>query len=286
MSSAQSTVLIIISLLPVFLLFAYVYHKDKCEKEPLRMLLKALLFGTLSTIPAILLEKFLGQLNIFAGQGRPILSGLFEGFVVAGFSEELCKLVLLWWCVRKSPHFNEYFDGIVYAACVALGFAGIENIGYVFGQASFASALHTGIVRALFSVPGHFLFGVAMGYYFALARFERSHRARHLTLALLMPILLHGTYDALLMIPEHMGEGGTAVTTTMFIVFICFDILLWKIGSARLADLQKKSQCQAQEQTAHFDDNHLNNSKYDDIHDDVRQNEGKKEQLRDIDWEV
>ncbi len=218
------------------------------------------------------------QINPFGYS--PVLNGLYDGFCVAGFCEELCKLLLLWLCVWKSRHFDEYFDGIVYSACVALGFACIENIGYVFGGEDFASSLHIGITRALLSVPAHFLFGVVMGYYFALAKFEARGRLWNLLAALVVPLLLHGTFDALLMIPENMGEGAEVVASAMFILFIVFDIRLWKIGNKRLAALQQKSAGQQRNNfSARQEDAGYNDDNY-------RQNEDKNDVLNDIDWDV
>ena len=156
--------LIAIAVLPVLVLAFVVYRQDKYEKEPIGKLIKAFIFGALAILPAVLLE---GMLSRFVPP-IPVVSGAYMGFVVAGCSEELCKLVMLYWAVWKSQEFNEYFDGIVYACFVALGFACFENLGYVMGQESFSEAMVTGSVRALLSVPGHFLFGVMMGYYFII----------------------------------------------------------------------------------------------------------------------
>ncbi len=270
----MNTLLLGVSILPVVVLLIYIYRHDKYEKEPLPMLFKALLFGALSVVPAIVMEGVMMQLNPFVG--RPTLDGLYTGFCVAGFCEEFCKLLLLWLCVWRSRHFDEYFDGIVYAACVALGFAAIENVGYVFGEADFAAGLHVGITRALLSVPAHFLFGVVMGYYFALAKFEPRGRGKYLLLALLLPLLLHGTFDALLMIPENLEAGEGLFSSVMFIVFIIFDIQLWKIGNKRLAALQQKSAEQQQEASS--------NGRYSDY--DFRQNEDENDTLKDINWDV
>lgn len=268
--------LLSLSILPIVVLLFYVYLNDKYEKEPIGMLLKALLFGAVSVVPALFLEQTMEQFNVFGGQ--PVATGLFDGFCVAGFCEELSKLSLLWICVWRNRHFNEYFDGIVYAACVALGFAGVENIGYVFGSGDFATAFHTGITRAILSVPGHFLFGVVMGYYFALAKFEKRHRFGNLLLALLVPMLLHGTFDALLMIPENMGEGAGAFSSLMFIIFIWFDIRLWKIGRKRLIILQDKTREQTGE-TYH-------DPRGDKKQTDNDKNEDKNDPFKGIDWDI
>ena len=228
--------LFFISILPVVLLAIFVYRKDTFEKEPLRLLLKCFFFGCLSALPASMLEGILQ--SAYPGSGSGIIDGMFMGYVVAGSSEELFKLLMLWLAVWRSSYFDEYFDGIVYAAFVSLGFAGLENLMYVFGQGDFASSVSTGIVRALVSVPGHFLFAVVMGYYFALAKFQPDQRGRHLLKAFLYPMLLHGTFDALLMIPEYMGEEGAIIQMIALPLFIFFDVKLWKIGMRKLNELQ------------------------------------------------
>ena len=257
----QDTILLALAILPVIVLATFVYRQDKFKKEPFGMLVKAFLFGCLSALPAILLENFL--MNLFVGLGGENLpgfvSGIYNGYVVAGFSEELCKLLLLSFVVWKSRHFDEYFDGIVYAAFVSLGFAGLENVMYVFSQETYGAAIMTGGVRAILSVPGHFLFGVTMGYYFALAKFQPERRADNLFKALLFPMLLHGTFDALLMVPEAMGLDNTAFASVLFIVFIYFDIRLWKAGMRRLNHLQQLSEQQANDGDGYGQDNPYDN---------------------------
>ena len=227
--------LIAIAVLPVIVLAWVVYRQDKYEKEPLGQLVKAFLFGALAILPASMMERFL----VWFTPPIPILSGAYTGFVVAGCSEELCKLLMLMLAVWKSREFDEYMDGIVYASFVSLGFACFENIAYVFGQDAFTDALVTGSVRAVLSVPGHFLFGVMMGYYFALAKFDQAHRGRYLLLAFLIPMLMHGTFDALLMIPESMPAGAGVISAVLFVVLLWFDIRMWKWGVRRIKHLQE-----------------------------------------------
>ncbi len=232
--------LLLIAVLPVIILAFMVYRQDKFNKEPIGLLIKCFFFGALSIIPAAFLESVLSMYT----PNLPVVSGVYTGFVVAGCCEELCKLLMLSWAVWRSREFDEYFDGVVYSCFVALGFACFENISYIFGQDTFFNAMYTGSVRAVLSVPGHFLFGVMMGYYFALARFDPQHRRKHLFQAFLIPMLMHGTFDALLMIPESMGADGTAVSAILFVVFIFFDIKMWKWGVRRIRRLQELSQQQ------------------------------------------
>lgn len=238
---SNNIILFSLSIFPVLLLGSYVYYKDRFEKEPLKMLVKAFLFGCISALPAIFMESLLSaRYEMLGGDMLPgVFKGLYTGFVVAGFSEEFCKLVLLALAVWRSRYFDEYFDGIVYATFVSLGFAGLENVMYVFGQEDFESSIATGTMRALLAVPGHFLFGVVMGYYFALAKFQAKNRFGNIVKALVFPMLLHGTYDSLLMVPEAMGYEGDWISIGFFMVFLYFDIKLWKIGMRRLKGLQQ-----------------------------------------------
>ena len=51
--------LLLISLAPILIIAFYIYSRDKYEKEPLSILLKALLAGILIVLPVMLIEKLL-----------------------------------------------------------------------------------------------------------------------------------------------------------------------------------------------------------------------------------
>lgn len=230
------------AVLPVLLLLFFIYRKDKLNPEPLGRLILTFFVGCLSVVPAGLLESLLMPLGPSA-ETMPVLNGLFDGYLVAGFSEELCKLLLLLWVIWRSRHFDEYFDGIVYAAFLSLGFACVENIGYVMsGNAPMSTAL----MRGLLAVPAHFLFAVTMGYYISLAKFDPAGRRGHLWKAFLYPMFLHGTYDALLMVSSNLSGSeslvSTGVTAVLFIVFVVFDIRMWKWGLKRIKRMQERTQ--------------------------------------------
>lgn len=241
------------AVLPVLLLLYFIYRKDKLNPEPLGKLLLTFFVGCLCVIPAGLMESVIMPLGPSA-EVAPVLNGVFTGYAVAGFSEELCKLLLLLWVIWRSPQFDEYFDGIVYAAFLSLGFACVENIGYVM---SGDDPMTTALMRGLLAVPAHFLFAVTMGYYVSLAKFDPAGRRGHLWKALLYPVLMHGTYDALLMVSSNLGgsDGGlaTGVTLVLFVLFIVFDIKLWRWGLKRIKRLQERSKEQDCDKLRPFD---------------------------------
>ena len=62
--------------------------------------------------------------------------------------------------------------------------------------------------------------------------------------AFVVPMLMHGTFDSLLMIPESMGEGAGLVSSVLFIVLLWFDVKMWKWGVRRIQHLQELSKQQ------------------------------------------
>ncbi|MBT9154783.1 MAG: Protease PrsW [Firmicutes bacterium] len=119
--------------------------------------------------------------------------GLLENFIVIALVEEAVKFGAFFWLVFRHPAFNEPYDGMMYAITASLGFAAVENVLYV-AQGGAPVAL----ARMVLAVPAHALFGAFMGYYVGRAKFSLSAKRRYLVAAIIIPVLLHGTYNWLL----------------------------------------------------------------------------------------
>lgn len=215
--------LLIVALAPVIIIATYIYFRDKYEKEPIRLLLFALIAGGLTVIPVLFLESFLSS---FTGSFYGLMAAAWKAFVVAAFSEELFKYIALFLLIWRSPEFNEKFDGIVYAVNVSLGFAAVENVLYVL-----EGGMTTGLMRAITAVPAHAIFGITMGFYFGLAKFYEKERTKLKWKALGFPILLHGIYDFILM---------TGIEW-LLIFFVGFVIYLYVSGLKRMKELSGQS---------------------------------------------
>ncbi|TFH26864.1 MAG: PrsW family intramembrane metalloprotease [Bacteroidia bacterium] len=211
------------SLAPVFIILFYIYFRDKYEKEPLRMLAKALLAGVLIILPVIFVERWLSSASPFSGK---VGAAAWHAFVVAGSTEEVFKYLALYLLIWKSPSFNEKFDGIVYAVFVSLGFAAVENVMYVMD-----GGLQTAAIRALTAVPAHAIFGVSMGYYLGIAHMYEELRKQYLLRAIAIPVLLHGIYDFFL-----MAEIGW-----LLILFIPYVVWLYVMGIKKMKVLSDAS---------------------------------------------
>ena len=176
-------------LVPPVLLMVYMYRIDKVEKEPVGLIFKTFIFGMISVIPAIILELGLGFVldMVYPGYTKGTVYNLIYFFLVVGFSEEFSKI-----SVWKSPEFNYHFDAIIYYATSALGFAALENIMYMtqFGAEIAISRL----------IPVHVVCGIFMGYFMGWAKTAELDGwtklcKRRKMIGLLIPILIHGTWD-------------------------------------------------------------------------------------------
>lgn len=231
----MDTIILILAVLPVIILALYIYKKDKYEKEPISMLLFAFFLGILA-IPMDLL--FVAIINAVI-PGKTVF---YHAFFEAGIPEEFCKWALFMIVIWRNRNFNEFFDGIVYACFIGLGFACIENIMYVFDSESFGAAFSTGVMRALLSVPGHFLFAVIMGYFLGMAKFMPQQRSKYLILSYVCPMLAHGLFDYLLMLSSAFSESNLEwMSVLLFIIFIYLDVKMWKIGVRHIAKMQENS---------------------------------------------
>lgn len=221
------TILLGVSVLPVILLLLYIYRQDKYEKEPLGTLSLAFFGGIVSIFLDLVLVGIVNGIWVSD-------TVFYSAFIEAGFPEELCKFIVLFLLIWWNKNFNEYMDGIVYATFVSLGFACIENILYVFD-----GGFGTGIMRGIISVPGHFLFGVLMGFFFSLAKFSKKGKLGYLLMSILIPGMVHGLFDWLLMATDKVGLAGQLLILALFIVG---DIILWIAGIRSIRSHRENSQ--------------------------------------------
>lgn len=208
------------ALAPSAALLYYFYTRDKYEKEPRKLLLKAFLLGGGLVIPVLFVEM---TLNIFDLDEMNLLAAGYTAFVVAGLVEESFKYILFFLYIWKAGEFNEMYDGIVYAVFISLGFATVENIAYVL-----SAGFDTALIRSLTAVPAHALFAVAMGYYLGIAKFAKpQYRKRYIWFGLVTPVILHGIYDFILFSQKFY----------MLLLFLPYMLYLWRRGLKNVDEL-------------------------------------------------
>lgn len=202
--------LVAVATAPALALCLFVYLKDHKEKEPFWLLLLLFAAGAFACLPAYYMEEsamgWLQDLNITSDLGYVFV----KAFFCVALVEEFLKLYFLMLITHKSRHFNYFFDGIVYAVFVSLGFALVENLLYAFDY-----GMKTALLRAVTSIPGHASFGVLMGCWYStwMVHNKAATLEAELGIAeridyrdwfsphtgkvgtLLFPVLAHGFYD-------------------------------------------------------------------------------------------
>lgn len=238
---------ILAAIAPVILLLFYIYSKDKRAPEPTDLLYKAFRYGILSTLVVMVVMAPFGSTALPTTFGECVKTSFLE----AGIPEEFFKWLFLYILIWKSPQFDEYIDGIVYAVFISMGFACLENIMYVL-----PNGMETAISRALLSVPAHFLFAVIMGFYFSMAKFHPERRTQYMACSIVLPMIAHGLFDTMAFWMDTLGESSAY--SVAFILFLVADIWLWRHGTRKIrqsvvmsdaarTEIEKKTFVQAQE---------------------------------------
>lgn len=236
MSPLETILLAAVS--PPFLLILYIWWKDRQQPEPFGQLAQGFLFGILSAIIAVVLESGISMLHLAPDVPASFLQATWKAFVGAAIPEEAAKLFMLWLLLRRNRYFDERFDGIVYATCVGMGFAATENIIYLLDNMDTWESVAIG--RALFAVPGHFLFAVAMGYFYSMIHFgDMSWRKANRIF--IVPVLLHGIYDSLI----FMSSLDTMWSGILLVCFYIFCLKMLRYGRRRIAEQLKRDRHQA-----------------------------------------
>lgn len=137
---------------------------------------------------------------------KTVLYVFIEAYFRAAFLEELLKYV----AVRRILFKDRVADCgglIVYGLAAAAGFATAENIQYTMIHGVFVTYM-----RMVLSIPLHCCTGLMIGIFLGYRKFlgEGYNCCDKFWLALAMPVLTHGTYDFILMLPQTAPLDGAA----------------------------------------------------------------------------
>ncbi len=188
--------------LPGLLWLYWFWFKDRHEREQRRKLLRVFVLGALG---ALLIAYSRPRLEWLLPDRTGLRNDLIDAFLVTALAEEIAKLAAfvvggLW--LRQC---DEPMDGIVYAASAALGFASVENAFFLVSEGDPRLIC----VRGFTSTIAHVLFLAPAGFFLVRAKLGLGRWRRELaTLAVVLAVLLHGSYDWILMHSEGPGRLG------------------------------------------------------------------------------
>lgn len=179
--------LISAAIAPAFALLSFFYLKDEYELEPIIDIFRNFLYGFLLVFPLMFIQFAVMEEQLIEHE-------ILQSYLLFGLLEEFFKWFLFLFVTFKNSKFLTAYDGIVYGVSISLGFATFENVLYLF-----AHGIEFAFSRAIFPVSAHALFGVIMGYYMGKASMRPEKKNFFIFLAFILPFLLHGTYDYILM---------------------------------------------------------------------------------------
>ena len=213
--------LFLLGILPVAFILYYVYKNDS-RREPRLLLSVFFMSGIFSCFLVIqvskILKSFIPLFNMSLNE-MTIFQILLYAFLGVALVEELLKWIMVYFIGYYHKEFDESYDIIVYAAFVALGFAFLENILYLYQM----SSIKTALLRAISSIPGHACDAVFMGYYLSLAKVSHlkmnyNSEKKYIVLSIILPVIFHGIYDFCLM----SGKDFLAILFIAFILMLYF----------------------------------------------------------------
>ena len=200
--------------LPPVILGLLIWKSDRFQ-EPGKFLFASFLLGVAIIFPLdffiIVTEHILApllhldielyrDLDPKTGAVYPSAEAAFQNFFRAAFLEEGLKFALLiFFCVRLAD-LNEPMDAIVYGAAIGLGYAAIENVGYLYIEGCYEAPPWSmqGVKCRYYPLVMHMGFGVVMGLFLSQNLFEERSlfkRRLMLILSLMIPVVFHGVYN-------------------------------------------------------------------------------------------
>jgi RsiW-degrading membrane proteinase PrsW (M82 family) len=175
--------------IPAALFAVLVYRTDR-NREPPWLVAITFALGSVAALAAHYLtdeaRRLTGldlRVSVAGEQGALVFL-----FLVVAPLREAGKVAAVWPAFR-SRHFDEPYDGIVYATAAALGFAVVENYFVLHAHPTGA----VWVARTLLALPAHVFFACLWGY--GLGRTKHwGQGVQVFPVAFLASIVLHGLY--------------------------------------------------------------------------------------------
>jgi RsiW-degrading membrane proteinase PrsW (M82 family) len=233
------------SLVATVIYVVIVWRLDRYEKEPVRLLGLAFLWGM---IPAVIMSVFLEDVwsSIATALAGETISD-FLGYIFAApvVEESIKGLALLVFLVFAYREVDDILDGIIYGAMVGLGFAFTENVFYVAsGLAQHGVAVGVAILflRTVVFGMNHAFYSAVLGAGVGDARLTRGVRSR-LTLlggAWLAGVSFHALHNLGTTAVGSAGLGALALSVLAdwggILGMLLLVALMWRVEERWMAE--------------------------------------------------
>lgn len=198
--------------IPTFIYILIVSSIDRFEKEPMRYLIGAFLWGAIPAVVAGIILQLILQVPVELIFGAKSVGGqLVSAAVNAPVTEEILKgaavaVIYLW----RKREFDGWVDGIVYGAIAGFGFAYVENILYLFNTPNWEEWWKLFFLRVIIFGFMHGFWTSLTGIGFGLARHMQDIFNKILVISggLIAAIFVHLLHNGALLLAKSSG-GAT-----------------------------------------------------------------------------
>ncbi len=218
---------VILSLLPGFAWLVF-YLQEDLHPEPKRLIAFVFIVGMASAWFALAAEILLRYLIVGAtSSGLPqfLKTALISTpvwLLILALTEEVVKFGAAYLAIHKNPEFDEPIDAMIYMVVVALGFATVENLGALSGEASQTAILSSTFTLTSLRFVGatllHTLTSAIVGFYWALG-LRMMKTSRYLFAGLVLATVLHGIFNYFILI------YGNLIYSVVFLLVVGFFVL-------------------------------------------------------------
>lgn len=214
--------IVIVSYIPSFAWLYFVLTQD-IHPEKATDIAKVFILGSVVAVPVIL----------FALWGRELLdmvsislSPAISSFVFGAFIEEIMKGAFIYWFAISTSRWDEPIDTFIYAATLALGFAGIENFAFVISSVSndFYAIQHLLVLRAFTALLIHIISSFLVTY--GIVFWVKKHNIWGGLALIGAGIAFHGLWNFAIAISRISGDGIIAGMYFLICLPVFFGMIL------------------------------------------------------------
>ncbi len=213
-------------LLPALIWLWFWLKEDAKNPEPKKYIFFTFVAGMLTAIVAIFF-----QISIISSTVKYSAISL----LLLASTEELLKYIFAYFTAIRKKVMDEPIDAVIYMVTVALGFAAMENILYlwnIFSKGDFVQGIIVGNMRFLGATVLHTAASGIIGASIALSFYKKKALKRiYLFTGLILSIALHTGFN--LFIIKNNGENIFSVFVYIWIAVMILLLLVEKIKRLR-----------------------------------------------------
>lgn len=239
MDKVLTIISMILALLPTLVIMCIILGNARKNTNQYRKIITVFMISIATCIPAAILEMIGQNIEtvVFVVYGvnvnemsknTQIIYMFIQYMFIVGTVEELCKYLTFKLVIFNDRYFDNTYDGLIYGAASALGFATFENILYIFGSQEVP--IITALLRAALSIPLHAVTGMIMGHYFGVSKYRKYNNINATSSpeirALIASMIIHGLYDFVVTIPMY-NPDNSYVGWVIFIVMVLMTIAIY-----------------------------------------------------------